>query len=87
MNRRSLLIVFAGLASAPAFAAQYTGNVSILEVWKNGNVAFSLTTSVPTCNGPFILNTSDPGTKDQYAAVLAAKSRGTPSHQLLLLSE
>lgn len=65
------------LFSVPALAAQYTGYVSILEVWKNGNIAFSLNPSVPTCNAQFILNASAPGTKNQYAVVLAAKRTGT----------
>ena len=66
------------LASSPAFATQYTGTVSLLEVWKNGNVAFSLIPAAPGCNTQFILNVSAPGTKNQYAAVLAAKTKGSP---------
>jgi hypothetical protein len=66
------------LFSTPALATQYTGNVSLLEVWKNGNVAFSLLPSAPGCNSQFILNVSASGTKNQYAALLAAKTKGTP---------
>jgi hypothetical protein len=49
----------------------------MLEVWKNGNVAFSITPAPGACNNQFILNFSDPGTKNQYATLLAAKSRGS----------
>ena len=73
--------VFAGavlsLLSASAWAATYTGNIVMLEVWKNGNVAFSITPVPSACNNQFILNFSDPGTKNQYATLLAAKSRGS----------
>jgi hypothetical protein len=64
----------------PAFAEQYTGMVSILEVWSNGNVAFTLITSpaMSRCNNQFILNKTDDGTKNQLAVLLAAKRTGTP---------
>ena len=60
-----------------AYAADYTGTVGMLEVWRNGNVAFTLSVPATTCNGQFILNASDPGSKNQYAALLAAKRTGT----------
>src|SRR6185437_13383315 len=69
------LVAFASLTST-AWADDYTGTVSMLEVWASGNVAFQLATSTPTCNGQFILNASSPGFKNLYAAVLAAQSRG-----------
>jgi len=65
------------LASSSALADQYTGYVSVLEVWKNGNVAFSLSPAIPGCNSQGILNASAPGTKNQYAALLAAKASHT----------
>jgi hypothetical protein len=75
MTRKSISALMLSLASIPAFADQYTGTVGLLEVWKNGNVAFSIS-GVATCNGQFILNLNDPGTKNQYAALLAAKTQG-----------
>ena len=66
--------------SMPAIAEQFTGYVSILEVWNNGNVAFSLITSpaMSRCNNQFILNKDDAGTKNQLAVLLAAKRTNTP---------
>lgn len=59
--------------------ADYTGTITQLEVWVTGNVAFTLGPSAtPPCNGQFILNRSDDGTKNMYAALLAAKKTGTP---------
>jgi hypothetical protein len=52
------------------------GTVAMLEVWKSGNVAFTLSPSVSTCNGQFILNRSDPGTRNQLATLLTAKATG-----------
>jgi hypothetical protein len=75
MNRKSMFALMLSLASIPAFADQFTGTIGLLEVWKNGNVAFSLS-GVTTCNSQFILNLNDPGTKNQYAALLAAKTQG-----------
>jgi hypothetical protein len=54
----------------------YSGQITWLEVWKTGNVAFRLSASGVPCNGPFILNKSDPGTKNQYALLVAAKLAG-----------
>jgi hypothetical protein len=65
-------------AQAPAY---YTGHITSIEVWKTGNVAFSMyvhgTAGIP-CNGQLILNKSDPGFKNQYAAVVAAKLADKP---------
>jgi hypothetical protein len=77
MNKKYLAGIAFCLASGAAFADQYTGSVSILEVWKNGNIAFSLLPAVPGCNSQMILNASAPGTKNQYAALLAAKNTHT----------
>jgi|SRR6185312_11351068 hypothetical protein len=77
MNIKHMAAVAFGLLSTPAFATTYTGTVTMLEVWENGNIAFTLGTSTPTCNGQFILNASAPGAKNQYAAVLTAKSKGS----------
>jgi len=62
--------------SVRADAVNVTGNIDMLELWFNGNVAFTLSPAVSTCNGQFILNVSDAGTKNQYAALLAAKTKG-----------
>jgi hypothetical protein len=61
-------------AQSPAW---YSGEVIWLEVWRNGNVAFRMPTNVAVpCNGQFVLNKSDPGTKNQYATLVAAKLAG-----------
>jgi hypothetical protein len=75
---KSKWLIALALASSPAFADQFTGTVSLLEVWKNGNVAFSLIPAAAGCNTQFILNFSANGTKNQYAALLAAKTKGAP---------
>ena len=61
-------------------ASSFAGTVTWIEVWRNGNIAFRLSdaTSTTTCNGQFILNASSPGTKNQYAALLASKKTGVP---------
>ena len=66
--------------SANAQAATYTGLVEWLEVWTNGNVAFRLAGVSGTCTShqTFVLNHSAPGTKNQYAALLAGKHAGKP---------
>jgi hypothetical protein len=51
----------------------YVGEITLLEVWRNGNVAFKLSGTGVPCNGQFILNKSESGTKNQYAALIAAK--------------
>jgi hypothetical protein len=63
--------------AAPAKAVEFTGVISMLEVWPSGNVAFTLAGAAP-CNGQFILNASAPGTKNMYAALLAAKHAVKP---------
>ena len=77
MKATRLAALALSLVSGPVFATTYTGTVSMLEVWESGNIAFTLATSTPTCNGQFILNASAPGAKNQYAAVLAAKAKGS----------
>jgi len=73
-----LAILFSSMSlSMPALAAQFTGTVSILEVWNNGTVAFSLSPSVNRCNNQFIINVADGGLKNQLAVLLAAKRTGT----------
>ncbi len=54
MKIRSILAVTSLLCGGSAFAADYTGNVTMLEVWKTGEVAFTLATTVGTCNSQFI---------------------------------
>ena len=85
MSKRGLrpfeLAFLATIAVFPSLgnAANYTGKVSLLEVWPNGNVAFSLTgvagPGLP-CNGQVVVNKSVPGVKNMYAALLAAKHTG-----------
>jgi hypothetical protein len=79
MKIRTFLAVTALLSGEAALAADYTGNVNMLEVWRTGEVAFTLATTVGTCNGQFIINPSwNDAAKTLYAAVLAAKSKGAP---------
>jgi hypothetical protein len=74
-----LLVASTMLLSAVAHAGfSITGTVTWLEVWRTGNVDFQLSTATTNCNGYFILNASDPGFKNEYAALLAAKRTGTP---------
>ena len=69
MSRMLALALLASLAHG----ATLTGTVAMLEVWRSGNVAFTVSGVSAPCNGQFILNASDPGFKNLYAAVLAAK--------------
>src|SRR5687767_3285877 len=79
MKIRSALAVALSLAGVPALAADYTGNINMLEIWRTGEVAFTLATTVGTCNSQFIINPSwNDAAKSLYAAVLAAKSKGAP---------
>jgi len=79
MKIRSILAVTLLFGGGPAVAADYTGTVNMLEVWRTGEVAFTLATTVGTCNGQFIINPSwNDAAKTLYAAVLAAKSKGAP---------
>lgn len=75
-NKRFALIAALLSLSASAHAVDITATVAMLEVWRNGNVAFTLSTPTTSCNGQFVLNASDPGTKNQYASLLAAKKTG-----------
>ena len=75
---KTVLTIVPLTSASFAYADNFSGQVAMLEVWRSGNVAFTLATSVPTCNSQFILNASDPGFKNLYAAVLAAKKTGTP---------
>jgi hypothetical protein len=76
-------IVLAG-AIALAFgmqvqAASYTGTISWIEVWPNGNVAFTVTGATLPCTlQQFVLNASNPGTRNHYALLLTLKSQGKP---------
>ena len=74
-----LLVASTLLLSAVAHAGTFiAGTVTVLEVWQNGNADFQLSTATTSCNGSFILNASDPGFKNEYAALLAAKRTGSP---------
>jgi len=61
--------------SAAALPANFSGAVTMLEVWPSGNVAFTLAVPGP-CNGQFIVNVSSMGAKNMYAALLASKEAG-----------
>jgi hypothetical protein len=79
MKIRSIVAVTLSLCGAPAFADDHTGNVTMLEVWRTGEVAFTLAANVTACNHQFIINPSwGDAAKSLYAAVLAAKSKGAP---------
>jgi hypothetical protein len=68
-----------GIATVQAqLPAYYTGNVIWLEVWKNGNVAFTLATSGVPCNGQFVINGGLEGARNAYAALLGAKLADKP---------
>lgn len=70
------LAAAAFVTSAHAQSAYYTGEVTMLEAWRSGNVAFSLSAVGVPCNGQFILNKSDPGSKNLYALLVTAKATG-----------
>ena len=80
-NGQKFAAALLGLVAATSAnaAVGFSGTVTWMEVWRNGNVAFRLSDSASTgtCNGQFILNASDPGTRNQYAALLAAKKTGS----------
>jgi len=80
------LVLIAFIAKSASASADVTGTVAMLEVWRSGNVAFTLTVSsgTPACNGQFILNFNDADTKNRYAAILAAKKTGS---QVRVVSE
>lgn len=76
--KRSVIGIFFALASTQSLAAGVlTGQVGMLEVWRNGNIAFTLNPGVDTgCQaaGQFILNASEPGTRNQLAVLITAKA-------------
>jgi hypothetical protein len=59
-----------------ASASVHTGTVASLELWQNGNVAFTLNGSALPCNGQVIINGGSDGARNMYAALLAAKIAG-----------
>ena len=61
---------------AQAQAAYFTGQITMLEAWRTGNVAFMLSAPGVPCNGQFVLNKSDDGTKNLYAMLLTARATG-----------
>ena len=77
-----LLVFFSSLFPMVLNAGDFRGTVVWLEVWRNGNVAFTLSNATTSCNGQFILNVGDAGTKNQYAAVLAAWTTGASIYVL-----
>jgi hypothetical protein len=65
--------------STPAIAdVSYTGTIEVIEVWKQGNVAFRLSGITGTCanNNWMVVNKSAPGAKNMYAALVASKLAG-----------
>jgi hypothetical protein len=74
-----LLGVAALAVGLQARAASYTGTINWIEVWPNGNVAFTVTGASPPCTPQqFVLNAGNPGTKNLYALLLTLKSQGKP---------
>lgn len=78
LSRSSIVLALActagtTVAQAPAY---YSGQVTMLEAWRTGNVAFTLSAAGVPCNGQFILNKSDLGSKNHYAMLLTAKASG-----------
>ena len=75
---RSAMVSLGLLMAAQAGAATHIGTINWIEVWPNGNVAFTLNGTSPTsCSPPqFILNASNPGTKNRYALLLTLKAQG-----------
>ncbi|MBC8025493.1 MAG: hypothetical protein H7Y89_05855, partial [Steroidobacteraceae bacterium] len=73
------IAMFAGVMPAAAQAPpSYSGLITMLEGWRQGNVAFTLSATGVPCNGQFILNKSDAGTPKLFAILVAAKAAGTP---------
>jgi hypothetical protein len=64
--------------SSAVRADDVTGTITQLEVWRSGNVAFTLSENIESCNGQVILNLSDPGFKSMFATLLAAQATGQP---------
>ena len=64
------------LLASKAQAGDFTGTIDWMEVWRSGNVAFTLTPAITSCNGQVILNLSDPGLRSMFATILAAKEAG-----------
>ena len=57
----------------------FTGTIDVLEIWKTGNVAFTLSPTVASfCGGQFVVNASAPGSRNLVATLIAAKSAGKP---------
>ena len=71
-----LVLLILSLGSENALSGSAQGQVNMLEVWENGNVAFTLMPLVTTCGGQFILNFSSNGSKNMYSALLASKISG-----------
>ena len=74
-SRACVFFLFSSWLSS-AQAANSIGTIDNLEVWSTGNIGFTLRPAVTSCNGQFILNVSTAGTKNQYALLLAAKTKG-----------
>jgi hypothetical protein len=74
----SVLVITAIAAASLANASTHDGTVAQLEVWPNGNVAFTLNGTTVPCNGQAIVNASQAGVKNLYAALLSAKIAGKP---------
>jgi type 1 fimbria pilin len=75
------VVLFAGAyAQAQSIDNSFSGNVRWLEVWKNGNVAFTIDVANPPCGGQFLINISNgvDGAKNAYAALLGAKLSQRP---------
>lgn len=78
----ALILTTLGLAAPSAHAAYVTGNIGLVtrlyvySTFGNGDVAFYGATAGP-CFG-FWLRPTDPGFKNMYALLLAARTAGRP---------
>src|ERR1044071_856749 len=69
-------VCLVGMLASEAQAGDFTGTIDWMEVWRSGNVALTLTPAITSCNGQVVLNLSDPGLKNMFATILAAKEAG-----------
>src|SRR5688500_14218807 len=74
----TMTLVASAMPAAAQTQSSYSGLITMLEGWRQGNVAFTLSAPGVPCNGQFILNKSDGGTNKNFAILVAAKAAGTP---------
>lgn len=74
----AMTLVAGAMPAAAQNPSSFTGLITMLEGWRQGNVAFTLSAPGVPCNGQFILNKSDGGANKNFAILVAAKAAGTP---------